>query len=94
MAALKANYIVCQRVKETGKTVRLKTTEYTIYAVHEILAAYLVSKAARLPVVKPSKQKPVFVRPDQLMSELDLSQVNICTDDGTETGKLLGVIYV
>lgn len=94
MTTLKTSRIVCLTTKETGTAARLKTPEYIIYAIHEILAVYLVSKAAKLPVIKPSKQKPVFVRPDQLMSELDLSQINICTDDGTETGKLLGVVYV
>lgn len=68
---------------------------YVVYGLFDLVKAALDSpKTAKVSTVVPKRVKPVFVRPDVPVAELDPDRVMICTDDGTETGKLLGVVIL
>lgn len=68
---------------------------YVIYGLFDLVKAALDSpKSTKVSAVTPKRVKPVFVRPDTPVAELDPDRVTICTDDGTEAGKLLGVVIL
>lgn len=68
---------------------------YAVYRMFDIIEAALKQpKATKIKSLKPLRVKPVFVRPDTPMQEIDPLEVNICTNDGTPEGFLMGIVIV
>lgn len=78
------------------KTMKLVVADGTgtvhLCGLFEIAAGLSADPQAALLDIPVLKEKPVFVSPDTLMADLDLSRVNICTKTGKADGKILGVV--
>lgn len=78
-----------ERVVATAKT------GYTVYRMFDLIEASLTKpKSTKVKDLKPLRVKPTFVKPDTPIPEIDPLQVNICTNDGTPDGKLMGVVII
>lgn len=82
------------KLRATKLVVVSKTGEYELCDLFALARLVAASKAAKLSTVPRLKEKPVFVAPDSDVKSVDESRVNICTSDGTKSGKLLGVVFL
>lgn len=79
------------KLKQTKLVVVTKAGKYELCDIFALAAQVATSKASKISAATKLKEKPVFVTPTTLISDVDNTRVNICTSDGTETGKLLGI---
>ena len=54
----------------------------------------VTSKTAKACLVKPLREKVLFVAPSCPITDIPRDRVVLCTDDGTETGKVLGTVVL
>jgi len=83
-----------EKLKRSKFVVQVKPGQYKLCDIYALASQICVSKTLKISSAQKLTEKPVFVRPDTLMEDVDLSRVNICTSDGTSSGKLLGVVIV
>ncbi len=82
------------------KMVKLKVNDIVVISkkgfgvanIYDIIAKAIESKTTKMALVK-TKQAYKIVPPTMKMDDVPLGSVIICTQDGTDTGKVLGVIY-
>lgn len=82
------------KLKTTKLVVVSKAGEYELCDIFTLAQLVSHSKATKLSAAPRLKEKPSFVRPDEPITEVDTSRINICTADGTKTGKLLGIVWL
>lgn len=72
----------------------VKSTRYVIYDMHSVLQYFLLhGKTSKISDVKSKVIKAsCFASPDTKMCDMS-DDLIICTDDGTKTGKLIGIKY-
>lgn len=80
------------KLKMTRLVVIDKAGAFGLCDMFALAALVAASKNAKLSTAPRLREKPVFVRPDILVTDLDPDRVHVCTDDGTPGGKLLGVV--
>lgn len=76
---------------KTSSIVVRKESGYALVSIHEVAKALLKSKTTRIKTLKTSKEF-TFGAPLDDVSALP-SGIILCTKDGTEDGRLLGVRY-
>ena len=81
MIKLKSNDIVV--ISKTG---------IGVASIYDIISKAMESKTTKMSLVK-TKPSYKLVSPTVKMDDIPLGVVIICTQDGTESGKILGVIY-
>lgn len=65
---------------------------YAVYDIYALATAALSDKRSKVASVKPLREKPAFVGPAVPMKSVDPSGITLCTADGTESGKLHGMV--
>ena len=80
------------KLKRTKLVVRDKAGGYGLCEIYALASLVASSKSVKLRVAPRLKERPVFVAPDVPVEKIDRDRVNICTADGTASGKLLGVV--
>ena len=81
------------KLKTNKLVVITKAGKYELCDIFSLATQVTISKASKISAVTKLKEKPVFVAPTTPIDAIDTDRVNICTDDGTETGKLLGIVF-
>lgn len=72
--------------------VETKTNKYSTCSIYNMASAVSKSKTTKISDIKSSKDYTIL-SPTVMMKDIPQNKIIICTDDGTETGKLVGVYY-
>lgn len=80
------------KMKQEKLVVHTKAGTYELCDIYALASLVAASKSAKICVAPRLKEKPLFMPPTVLFSDVETDRVIICTQDGTEKGKLLGVV--
>lgn len=80
------------RSRATRLVVASDAGEYGLCDLFALARLVAASGEARIGDAPRLRERPVFVRPDASVDEIDRDRVNVCTADGTPGGRLLGVV--
>ncbi len=89
----KCSDVVAKMAKlKTENIVVSMTTGYGIVNIFDMSMAALSSKTTRVGSIR-YKRNYIILPPQTMMQDVPKDQIIICTSDGKESGKLLGVVY-
>lgn len=80
------------KLRTTRLVVVNKAGECELCDLFALAALVAASRTAKLAVAPRLRERPVFVGPDAGVETIDRDRVNVCTADGTPSGKILGVV--
>lgn len=77
---------------KTENVVVTMASGYGVVSIFDVTMAALASKTNKVGSLK-YKKNYILMPPETLMSDVPKDRIVICTSDGKETGKLVGVMY-